>query len=130
MDDTLILSQWIMSTDDDQPIVDDLVVGYDDKLNLVVRLISTDYEEKDGRSSVSAIVSKDEAYKLAKRLSLKMTELPARIAECFEDYGEIVNSSFRDASRCFAEIVDAFVDEKCRYTIRHERDKYGLSPIN
>lgn len=130
MDDTLMLEQWIMSTDEDQPIVEDVVVGYDDKLNLVVRLICTDYEEEGCNSSVSAIVNKDGAFKLAKRLSLKMTELPARIAECFEEYGEIVNSSFSDASRCFCEIIEAFVDEKCRYSIRHQRDKYGLSPLN
>ena len=114
-----MLAHWIMCTDDDQPIVEDLVVGYDDRLSLVVRLIRTDYMDEGCCSSVSAIVSKDEAYKLAKRLSIRMTQLPARIAECFADYGEIINASFSDATRCFAEILDALVYENCRYSIRH-----------
>ena len=42
----LISEYHIMSSDEDQPIVEDLVIGFDTKFNLIVTIRHNDYENK------------------------------------------------------------------------------------
>lgn len=121
----LFCSAYVFNSDDDQPIVADLTVGYHRESNdLIILLSYTDYEEPEYNCATWAIVKKDEALKLARRLKVSMPGLPRFIYDCMEEWRDIINPSTHDVKGCFKEILDCLVDEKCRYTLRR---KYGKS---
>lgn len=107
----------IMSSDEDQPGVEDLYVGFDASKSLVVTIEHIDYEEPRYNHSVAAIVSKEEAFKLSKRLKVPMSQLPDVISEAMDEYSRIVNADFTEVRECFKDILDCFVSEKCHYKI-------------
>lgn len=130
----LIHEQYIMSSDEDQPVVYDLITGYDDNFNLLVKLEQKHYDsfysgyDDDPRfkredSVVCAIISKDDAFYLAKRLGATMAELPTIIGESVRDYEKIVNPERSDVEDCFHELLANFDAEKCRYRIERKRIK-------
>lgn len=57
-----------MSSDEDQLVVEDLYVGFDAYMRLVVTIEHVDYEKTEYSCSVSAIVNKEDAFKLLKKL--------------------------------------------------------------
>ncbi len=115
--------RYIMSSDEDQPKVEDLYVGFDASKSLVVVIEHIDYEEPRYNHTVAAIVSKEEAFKLSKRLKVPMLQLPDVISEAMDEYSRIVNADFSDVRACFKDILDCFVGEKCRYKIVRRREE-------
>lgn len=113
-----------MSSDDDQPIVEDLSIGYSDTLELVVRIEHTDYEEDD-RCSLEAVVTKDDAFELSKRLGVGMQNLPGKIAEEFDSYDKIINARFSDVHECFKGILNYLSALHTRYRIIEHPDRTG-----
>lgn len=118
-------SYHIMSSDEDQPVVEDLDVGFDESMALVVTIIHTDYEEPEYTCSVSAVVSKEDAFELSKRLKVSMIHLPDAISKFMKEYTEIVNADFQQVQACFKEIIDFFISKKCPYRIVREYGKDG-----
>lgn len=59
-----------MSSDEDQLVVEDLYVGFDAYMRLVVTIEHVDYEKPEYSCSVSAIVNKEDAFKLSKTKSI------------------------------------------------------------
>lgn len=115
----------IMSSDEDQPVVEDLYVGFDAYMRLVVTIEHVDYEKPEYSCSVSAIVNKEDAFKLSKKLNVSMMHLLDVISESVEEYAEIVNADFQQVQECFKEITDCFISEKCTYKIVREYGKHG-----
>lgn len=114
----LFLLRSIFSSDDDGNPVEDLFAGYDDQHNLIVLLEHIDYDEPENNCHAYAIVNKDEAFDLARRLKVPMTELPDLIGGSVDDeYFEIINPSPRQVRNCFKEILDNFTIEKCRFRL-------------
>lgn len=125
----MLKSLWkynnIMSSDEDQLIVEDLYVGFDDSMRLVVTIEHFDYEEREYSCSVSAVVEKEDAFNLSKRLKVPMMHLLDVISDSMEEYAEIVNADFRDVQDCFKEVTDFFINEKCPYRIVRKYGKNG-----
>ncbi len=115
----------IMSSDEDQPVVEDLYVGFDEEMRLVVTIEHVDYEESEYSCSVSAVVNKEDAFNLSKRLNVSMKQLPDAISKSMEEYTEIVNADFHQVQACFKEITNRFMDKKCPYRIVRKYGKEG-----
>ena len=113
----------IMCSDEDQPKVEDLYVGFDASMCLVVTIEHTDYEKPGHNHSVAAIVSKEDAFRLSKRLKVPMTQLPDVVCESMEEYSRIVNADFSEGQACFKDILDCFVGEKCHYKIERRAER-------
>ena len=75
----LALEEWIAKSDDDLEIWASVTVGFDDDKNLVVKYEYVDYEEDTNNSETIAFVSLEDAYKMARRLNVQLTALPATI---------------------------------------------------
>lgn len=116
----------IMSSDEDQLVVEDLYVGFDAYMRLVVTIEHVDYEKNEYSCSVSAIVNKEDAFKLSKKLKIPMMHLLDVISESMEEYTEIVNADFQQVQKCFKEITDCFISEKCPYRIVRKYGKHGF----
>lgn len=116
----------IMSSDEDQPVVEDLYVGFDTYMHLVVTIEHIDYEKPEYSCSISAIVNKEDAFNLSKKLKVPMIHLLDVISESMEEYTEIVNADFGQVQECFKEITDCFISEKCLYRIVRKYGKHGF----
>ena len=79
----------IMSSDEDQLVVEDLYVGFDAYMRLIVTIEHVDYEEPEYSCSVSAVVNKEDAFQLSKKLKVSMAHLLDVISESVEEYAEI-----------------------------------------
>ena len=124
--DDLILPRYIFSSDDDGNPVEDIYAGYDEAFNLIVLIEHTDYDFPEYNCCTYALVEKNEAFNLAKRLKISMTELPGIVSDSVdEEYYGSVNPSIRQTRDCFKEILDRFVYEKCRFQLIRRRGQHG-----
>lgn len=117
--DDLFLLEFIFSSDDDQPVVEDIYVGYDSYLNLVVMIEHTDYDYPHYNGCTYALIKKENAYKLAKRLRASMSELPCIIQESSDGYDDIINPNFQQTRDCFYDILRRLSYEHCKYRLIH-----------
>ncbi|MCM1520518.1 MAG: hypothetical protein NC098_07000 [Lachnoclostridium sp.] len=117
----LILCTYIFSSDDDGCPVQDIYSGYDEKFNLIILLEHTDYDLSEYNCHTYAIITKHQAYRLARRLQASMIQLPTLVSDCVDDsYYEITNPSIRDTRECFTDILASLAEEKCPFRIiRH-----------
>lgn len=122
----LFLLRCIFNSDDDAQVVEDIYAGYDKSFNLIVLLEHTDYDEPEYNCCIYAIIKKDEAFKLAKRLHVPMTHLPSIICNSVDDeYYNLVNPTLRQTQDCFKEILECFIDEKCKFHVVRTYGCYG-----
>lgn len=75
----------VMSSDEDQPIVMDIYVGFIVRSQLVVSVDLYDYDEPWYNCSTAAFVNIDDARRMAKRHKVKYENLPRLIAECMAE---------------------------------------------
>lgn len=120
----LFLQDYVMTTDYDAPIVASISVGFSEKLELTIRAEFNDYELRD-TYGFELYVKKENAYRLARRLGVAMTELPELIAQTVRDYGDVVNADFKVAAACFFEMRDFLENHDCRYKIRRHYGRGG-----
>lgn len=122
----LFLLSYIFSSDDDGNPVEDVFAGFDEAFNLVVLIEHKDYDFPEYDSCAYAIVKKEDAYELAKRHKLPMTDLPGLIgASVDQDYYEIVNPSIRQTQNCFHEILAYLSHERCRFKLVRIKGESG-----
>jgi len=122
----LFCSISIFNSDDDDNPFAEIIVGYDEKFNLIAMLELTDYDFPEYSCRTWAEISKEEAYELAKRLNVSMVSLPEAILDSVdEEYYEIINPSIRVVRECFQEIIDCFIYDHCRIRIRRTYDSRG-----
>lgn len=113
-----------MSSDEDQPIVMDIYVGFNVSGQLVVCVDFNDYEEPEYNCSTAAIVNLDDSHALARHHHVKYSRLPIFIAECMEEWREVINPNFNQVRDCFKEITECLLDEGCRFKIERTFGKY------
>ena len=94
-------SSHIVSSDEDQLIVEDLYVGFNTDMDLLIVLDHTDYEDKANGGSVTAIVSKENAYLLSQRHKVSMSLLPEFLSRSQEEYSSLVNPDCNQVQECF-----------------------------
>ena len=116
----LISEYHIMNSDEDQPIVEDLVIGFDTKFNLIVTIRHNDYENKRNNCYTSAVVPHDEGLRLARRLKVHHYMLSQHIGECMSEWDEITNPSLSQVQECFSEILECMLNEGCKYRIKQQ----------
>ena len=126
--DDLFLLRSIFNSDDDGNPIEEIWTGYDKSLNLIVLLEHTDYDYPEYNCATYAVINKEDAFSLARRLKVNMTDLPDIIADSIDSqYLEIINPSLRQTKECFAEILECFADERCRIRLVRTCGAYGYS---
>lgn len=116
--DSLFLCHHVFCSDDDADTVEDIFVGYDETLNLVVLLEHTDYTEPQYNCCAYAVVSKDEAFTLAKLHSVTMAQLPRAISENVEDYRGAINPTLGLTRCCFRDLLGRLADSGCHMKMK------------
>lgn len=107
----------IMSSDEDQPNVMDIYVGFNMYHQLVVCVDLHDYDEPEYNCSTAAVVNLEDSHAMARHHGVKHSRLPIFIAECMEEWGEVINPDFNQVRDCFKEITECLLDEGCRFRI-------------
>lgn len=115
----------IMSSDEDQPIVMDMIVGFNKSEQLVVCVDLYDYEEPEYDCSTAAVVNLDDSHKMACHHRVEHYQLPEFIGDCMAEWGEIINPNFAQVRDCFKEITECLLDEGCRFKIERTYGKNG-----
>lgn len=113
----------ILNSDDDQPIIMEIIVGFNLTRQLVVCMDLLDYEEPEYNCSTAAVVNLEDSQKMARHHRVKHHQLPKFIGECLEDWDAIINPTFTDVRNCFKEITECLIDEGCRFKIERTYGK-------
>lgn len=106
-----------MNSDDDQPIIMEIIVGFNRTGQLVVCVDFYDYDEPEYNCSTAAIVNLEDSQKMARHHRVKHHKLPEFIGDCMEEWGDIINPTFTQVRDCFKEITECLLDEGCRFKI-------------
>lgn len=115
----------IMNSDDDQPIIMEIIAGFNLSGQLVICVDLYDYEEPEYNCSTAAVVNIEDSRKMAKHHRMKHNQLPKFISECMEEWGDIINPTFTQVRDCFKEITECLLDEGCRIKIKRTYGKGG-----
>ncbi len=112
----LTLEELILETDGDMPIVASVITGFDDNGCLVIKYECVDYEHHSKTQSRCAVIEKQDAYTLAKKLKVSLTELPAYISSEYSIPAscQAVPSKAFDL---FKEILDFIISYRINYKI-------------
>lgn len=113
----------ILNSDDDQPIIMEIIVGFNLSGQLVVCMDLLDYEEPEYNCSTAAVVNLEDSQKMARHHLVKHHQLPKFIGESMEDWDAIINPTFTDVRNCFKEITECLIDEGCRFKIERTYGK-------
>lgn len=118
----LTLQELLIETDNDQPVVISVSIGYNDDLCLVVRLEYENYDERERSYTKDAIITKEDSYKLAKALKVEMVKLPAKL--CAE-IGVPLNGFYLLSEACsvYNDVLDFILYHKTRYKIQKNKNK-------
>ena len=112
----LLLEEIIAVSDEDLEIVSDLVAGFSDDKNFVVKLETDEYGVRcRSRRKVWAIVEKEDALMLADYLKVKLTALPLEFQKRFGDSSGSLANSYVEAE--FKEILDFILDCGVHYQL-------------
>ena len=112
-----------MGPDEDQPIVMDVYVDFNILGQLVVCVVLHDYDKPEYNCSTAAVVNLEDSQAMARRHRVKHSHLPMFIAECMEEWGEVINPKFSQVRACFKEITECLLDEGCRFRIERTYGK-------
>lgn len=121
----LICRSYIFNSHEDFSVVEDLYAGFDNDLNLIILCEYTDYDNPDYNCATCAVVNKEEAFRLAKRLKVSLCELPAEISDSMSEWNEIVCPIPKDVRDCFKEITECLIDEGCHFRIKRKPSPNG-----
>lgn len=106
-----------MESDEDQPAVESLCAGFDEAMRLTVTLEHTDYDCPTASCAVSAVVDRDDAYALSRRLGVAMAALPEALRGMVEKQVSVPNADFCQVQDCFRTLTDRLLRHGCRHTI-------------
>lgn len=113
----LALEEWIAQSDDELEIWASVTVGFDSEKELAVKLEFVDYEDEEKSSFVFAFVSFNDAYDLAKRLNVRLTELPKAIKrQCGRSSTTLLPSQ---VEKCFKEVLDFLINCGIQYKLKN-----------
>lgn len=123
--DSLHSSWLVLVSDEEQPVVIELCVGFNVSGALVISADLYDYDEPEYECSTAAIVNVDDAFAMARRHKVRYSDLPRFISDCMEEWDSVINPTLRDVRDCFKEITESLLDEGCRFRIKRTYGKYG-----
>lgn len=113
----LTLEELLIETDQDLPIVATVTIGFDDNGYLILEHEIMDYEVPSESRTKYAVIEKQEAYALAKKVNVPMTQLPAYVLKKYgvQPFCQVVPS---EARVLFKEILDFFVFHGVKYQLK------------
>lgn len=115
----------VFCSHDDFSALEELWAGFDNRFNLIIMCEHTDYDDPAYNCATYAILSKAEAFRLAKRLKVGLKELPREICEAMDDWNDIACPFPSDVKDCFKEVTEALLDEGCHFRILRKSGKNG-----
>ena len=107
----------IISSDEDQPMVMDMYAGFNIHDQVVISIDFHDYDQPKYNCSTAVVVNREDSLAMARRHRVNHSQLPVFIAECMEEWNEIINPTFTQVVDCFEEIIECLLDEGCRFHI-------------
>lgn len=123
----LIGSRSVMWSDEDHPVVYYVSVGFNPRHQLMVAVDRCDDINAAYECSTAAVVDSDDAAAMARRHRVRYSELPGFIAGCMEEWRELRNPGRREIRKCFREILECLLDERCRFEIVRTYGRGGIS---
>lgn len=113
----LTLEELLIETDEDLPIVATVIIGFDDNGGLVLEHEIMDYEVPEESCTKYAVVEKQEACALAKKVKVSLIQLPAYVLKKYGvlPFGQAVPS---EARTLFKAILDFFVSYGVKYQLK------------
>lgn len=108
----------ILTSDEDQPIVQSLIVKLDNKGNLLVYVENIDYDDPRYNCRTTAFVRSSDAQRIARNHRIWFDEIPQLIFFSTAEWRELVNPGFNNIADCFNEITECLLDEGCRLRIK------------
>lgn len=115
----LTLSRLIIDTHDDYDPWADIVVGFTDDREFVIRFEYKDYDDRSRDYLLSAYIDFDNAIRLSRQLRISLLELPDCIEKEFG--GPLDRCTAGEVKDTFDEILDFIGSYRIRYRIRKEK---------
>ena len=108
-----LLCQEIFHTHDDAEVGHVLVVGFDERRDLVIMLGR--YRDDVAKETVlrRVVVRKEDAFRMARRLQVSMTALPDHLADKFSDLDSF--GGLAQAEAILADLLDYLLSLGVRY---------------
>ena len=108
-----LLCQEILHTHDDAEVGHVLVVGFDERRDLVIMLGR--YRDVVAKETVlrRVVVRKEDAFRMARRLQVSMTALPDHLADKFSDLDSF--GGLAQAEAILADLLDYLLSLGVRY---------------
>lgn len=119
----LTLEELLIETDPDLPMVATMSVGFDDNGCLMLKYKFENWDVPSEPPHIDmkcAIVEKQEAYALARKLDVSLIRLPAYISKKFS-VQPFCQGDPSEARVLFREILDFFVFHGVRYQLKGKR---------
>ena len=113
----LALEELLVETDEDLPIVATVIIGFDDNGCLVLEHKIMDYDVPEESRTKYAVVEKQEAYVLAKKVKVSLMQLPAYVFKKYavQPFCQAVPS---EARTLFKAILDFFAFYGVKYRLK------------
>lgn len=118
LENTMDTSQWMLCRDifhthDDAEVGYELVVGYDERRDLVIMLEC--YSEDTAKEKVlrRVVVKKEDAFRMARHLRVSMTALPDHLANKFSELDSF--GGLARAESILSDILDYLLSIKVSY---------------
>lgn len=124
---TLSAAPWFSTLTKTFPCTEEIYAGFDREFNLLIVCEHTDSDEPDYNCATYAVMDKDEAFRLAKKLSVPLKKLPTEITRSMEEWGELRCPTPSDVRDCFKDITECIIEEGCHLRIRRAPSKNGYT---
>ena len=120
------MSYLVLCTHEDFDAIEDVEVGFNEKFELVMRLSLTLYgwageHFDDPRCHIEAYLSRDESYRLSKRLKVPLAKLHGVVADAVDpELAKEIFPSQDDTWAAFRQMTDFVLRHGARYKIRYK----------
>lgn len=115
---SLHATDYIMSSDEDGCVIMEIFAGFNVRQELTICLDYIDRDYPENNCSTAVVVNIEDAFKMARKNNVRYSKLPSFIFESMSEWREIINPSIRQTKECFTEIMDALIEENCRFRIK------------
>lgn len=112
---SLHATDYIMCSDEDACIIMEIFVGFNNRQELTISLDYIDRDYPENNCSTAMVVNIEDAFKMARKHNVKYSLLPSLIFESMSEWREIINPSLNQTKDCFTEIMEALIEENCRF---------------
>ncbi len=123
----LICCRPVFNSHEDFSVFEEIYAGFDHDFNLMIVCAHTDSDDPDYDCATYALIDKDEALRLAKRLSVTLRELPTEISRSMEEWEELRCPTPSDVRDCFKDITECLIEEGCQLRICRAPAKNGYT---